>query len=307
MDSTLFDVVGLGYCSNDHLGIIPHIPSFDSNTVDLVAFHRDSGGPVATALAALAKLGVSTTYLGILGDDHAGRFMRQQLAHEGVDVRHLMVQPGGRSPVCIILVEKETGKRAITCYRGTLPAYQLDDDARDSLSKARILHIDGHWIEAVEEAAAIAHRAGATVVFDANRPRPHIDRFLACTDVLIASRTFPQAMTGQADLALASSELIHAGPRLVVTTLGHEGCYVHSEREQFHESGFDVPVLDTTGAGDAFHGGFIYGLLQSGWSTRQVARFANAVGALNCRALGARSGLPHLAEVLALLARQDGV
>ena len=297
-------VLGIGYCSADYLGVVPAIPQFEQDTVSMPAFAADGGGPVSTALVALARLGVRAGYLGILGDDPAGNYLFDAFRREGVETRFIARQAGGRSPVCMILVEQGTGRRAILCYRGNLPDYSLTDEARAALRRARVLHIDGHSLAAVEEAAALVRAAGGLVVFDANRPRPALERFIACTDVLIAASTFPAAVTGIADLAEASRRLLAAGPRLVVTTLGADGCFCLNAKEQFHVPGFRVPVVDTTGAGDAFHGGFIYGLLQAGWSLRQTARFANAVAALNCRALGGRRGLPTLSEVEALLRSQ---
>jgi ribokinase len=289
-------VLGLGYCSSDYLGVTPRIPDFDQDTVSMPAFAADGGGPVSTALVALARLGAAVGYLGVLGDDRDGQEAYAAFVREGVATKHIIVQAGGRTPVCMVLVEEGTGRRAIFCYRGALEDYVLTDAARADLRRARILHMDGHSVGAVEAAAGLVHAAGGQVVFDANRPRPHIERFLACTDILIGASTFPQAMTGCADLAEASRRLMGYGPRLVVTTLGPAGCFCYSDAEQFTAPGFRVAALDTTGAGDAFHGGFIYGLLQ-GWPLRQTARFANAVAALNCRQLGGRRGLPTLAEV----------
>lgn len=300
-DCWQFDVLGLGYCSADYLGIVPHIPSFEQDTISMADFATDGGGPVSTALVALAKLGAKVGYLGILGDDAAGQFLYGDFVRAGVDTRHIQIQPGARTPACMVLVEEKTGRRAIMCYRGTLREYALTDGARDDLRATRCLHIDGHSIDAVEEAAALVHQGGGFVVFDANRPRPHWQRFLACTDILIAASSFPSAATGLSDLIEASRHLLAAGPRIVVTTLGPQGCFCLTEQEQFHEPGFSVPVVDTTGAGDAFHGAFIYGLLQKDWPLRRIARFANAVAALNCRRLGGRRGLPTLEEVNQLL------
>jgi sulfofructose kinase len=229
-----------------------------------------------------------------------GEFLR-----EGVSTHHILVQPGGRTPCCIVLVEAGTGRRSFMCYRGTLPEYRLTDEARADLRRARLLHLDGHSVCAVEEAAALIHAAGGRVMLDANRLRPQIERFLACTDILIAATRFPAAFTGVDDLAQASRRLLAAGPTTVVTTLGPDGCFCLTRDEAFHEPGFRVPVTDTTGAGDAFHGAFGYGLLH-GWELRRTARFANAVASLNCRALGGRRGLPALSEVEALLENSAG-
>ena len=141
-------------------------------------------------------------------------------------------------------------------------------------------------------------------MFDANRPRPHIERYLACTDILIAAGSFPAAVTGIADLVEASRRPMQLGPSMVAATPGAGGCFRMTAQEQLHMPGFALDLVDTTGAGDACHGGFLYGLLQEGWTLKQIARFANAVGALNCRQLGGRRGLPTLDEVRRLMQAQ---
>lgn len=297
-----YDVIGLGYCSEDYLGLVSAIAPFDGDTVSMLDFARDGGGPVSTALVTLARLGAGTAYLGVLGDDDPGRFLLEAFEREGVGAAFVQRQAGGRTPVCMVLVEEGTGRRSINCYRGTLRDYELTDPARAALKTARFLHVDGHALGAVEEAAAIVHAGGGQVVFDANRPRPQIERFLRCTDVLIAAERFPQAFTGEADRLEASRRLMEWGPRMVITTLGARGCFCATSEEHFLVPGFRLPVVDTTGAGDAFHGAFIFGLLQEGWSLYETARFANAVAALNCRRLGGRRGLPTLSEVRDFLA-----
>jgi len=296
-----FDVLGLGYASDDFLAITAEITPFDHDPGTLSAFMRDGGGPVSTALAALARLGAHVAYLGPLGDDPSGQYLLQRYEDAGIDTRHIEIQPGRRTPACIVLVEEETGQRSINTYRGDLQSIQITDAMCDDLRSTRFLHIDGHFIEAVEPAAKMVHEAGGQVVFDANRPRRHIERHLACTDILIAASSFPKAATGISDLSEASRRLMEAGPSTVVTTLGADGCFCVTAEEEFHVPGFPVEVVDTTGAGDAFHGGFLFGLLQDGWSLRQVARLANAVGALNCRRLGGRQALPTRDEVQRLM------
>jgi len=299
-----FDVIGLGYCSDDYLAIASQITPFDHDPGSLEDLIRDGGGPVSTALVTLSRLGARVAYTGSLGDDESGKFLFDQFLRAGVDTRHIEIQAGGRTPACIVLVEENTGRRSINTYPGTLNDYILTDAAIADLRATPFLHIDGHNIQAIEIAARHVHEGGGQVVYDANRPRPHLDRFLACTDVLIGANTFPPAATGIGDLTGASRKLMEAGPRIVVTTLGSDGCFCVTKNEEFHIPGFRVPVVDTTGAGDAFHGGFIYGLMQSDWSLRRIAHFANAVGALNCRRLGGRRGLPTPDEVNALLADQ---
>ena len=291
------DVVGLGYCSWDYLGILDEIPAFDAPTVSMDDFATSGGGPVSTALVALARLGARTGYLGTVGDDDAGSRLQRAYAEEGIDTSHLRVRPGARSPVCICLVQAGTGKRAILCYRGTTGKVHLEPADRPYITAARFLHLDAHHMDAAIAAAQWVHEAGGVVVLDANRPRPRLDELLPWVDVLITNAHFPTAYTGEPVLEQAARSLLsktRAG--LVVSTLGERGCLCITAEQETYVPGFQVPVVDSTGAGDAFHGAFIYGLLQ-GWTIERIATFANAVAAMNCTALGGRAGLPRLPEV----------
>jgi ribokinase len=265
--------------------------------VSLDDFAISGGGPVSTALVALARLGARTGYLGSVGDDDAGSNLRRAYAEEGIDTSHLRVRPGTRSPVCICLVQAGTGKRAILCYRGTTGEVQLEPADRLYITSALFLHLDAHHMDAAIAAAQWVHEAGGVVVLDANRTRPRLDELLPWVDVLITNAHFPTAYTGEPVLEQAARSLLsktRAG--LVVSTLGERGCLCITAEQESYVPGFQVPVVDSTGAGDAFHGAFIYGLLQ-GWTIERIATFANAVAAMNCTALGGRAGLPRLPEV----------
>ena len=299
----VLDVVGLGYASWDYLGIVPRPPVFDADTMTLTGFARCGGGPVATTLVTLARLGVKVGYLGVLGDDESGRQALADLRREGVDTSRVVVRPGARSHTCLVLVETGTGRRSILCDRGTLGELPLTDTDRGYIIKARFLHLDGQFMAAAITAARWAREAGVRVSFDANRPRPRLDELLPLVDVLVTSTSFPAAHTGHDDLARATRALCALGPETVVVTLGPEGCAYLEGGRVVGVPGFAVDVVDTTGAGDAFHGAYLFGLLQ-GWEVGETARFANAVAALNCRALGGRGGLPTLAEVRALMHAQ---
>jgi len=298
------DVVGLGYCNWDYLGIVDHIPEFDEPLVSMPDFSAAGGGPVSTALVALARLGVATGCMGVIGDDEVGSKIRQAFEVEGVDVSRLRVRPGGRSKVSLVLVEAATGRRSIMCYRGTDGELQLQDGDREYVTAARFLHLDGNHMAAAITAARWMREAGGTVVLDANKPRARLDELLPLVNVLITNARFPQAYTGHDEIALAQRELMDKGASIVVTTLEEKGCVCLTAESCVHVPGFVMDVVDTTGAGDAFHGAFIYGLLQV-WDLERTATFANAVAALNCTALGGRSALPRLREVEAFLENRD--
>lgn len=290
------DVVGLGYCSWDYLGILDEIPAFDAPTVSLDDFAISGGGPVSTALVTLARLGARSGYVGAIGDDDIGLSLRRTFDEEGIDISRLRMRRGTRSAVCICLVQARTGKRVILCYRGTSAEVDLESADRAYITAARFLHLDGHHMNAAITAAQWMHEARGTVVLDANRVRSRLDELLPWVDVLITNAHFPTAYTGEANLEQAARRLLSTGAGLVVSTLGEEGCLCITAERESHRPGFEVPVVDTTGAGDAFHGAFIYGLLQ-GWPIERTGTFANAVAAMNCTALGGRAALPRLHEV----------
>jgi ribokinase len=296
------DVAGLGYNAYDVLAIVSDLPDFDDVRgahVDNLVF--DGGGPVGTALTALARLGKRTSYIGLMGDDREGHWLAGCFEAEGVATDHMQVSPVVGTNVCLILVEERTGRRSILCRRGVRPEdLALDKGSRRAIQRARVLHLDGQFMPAAIEAARLASAAGGKVCFDGNHPRPGVAELLPLVDWLVVAEPFPREFTGLQTEGEAAAALLDSGPQILVVTLGARGCHVWTAGESFRSPAFEIDVVDTTGAGDAFHGGFIYGMLQ-GWDLKRVARFANAVAALNCRTLGGRRGLPDLDEVEALL------
>lgn len=301
------DVAGLGYCSYDILAITPRLPGFD----DVVGLHAidlvyDGGGPAGTALTALARLGARTGYIGVLGDDQEGQILYDLFVREGVDVSRLRRRHDVGTNVCLLLVEQATARRAILCHRRVpSTALTLDDADRDYIQSARVLHLDGQFMPAAIQAARWARESGTKVCLDANHPRPGLDELLPLVDWLVVAEPFPLAYTGLSKAGEAAQQLFATGSEVLVITQGARGCQVWTGEDQFHAPGFPVQAVDTTGAGDAFHGAFIYGMLESSqdtqWDLQQVATFANAVAAINCQTLGGRRGLPSLTQVKGLL------
>ena len=294
------DVIGLGYCSFDYLAVVPQRPDFDTDTMTLADFKTDGGGPVSTALVTLARLGARTAYIGDLGDDAHGQALAAMFAAEGVDCSRLRWAAGCRSQVCIVLVEQRTGRRSILCRRPNYLSHDLDDADLECIASARALHLDGHHMYAATRAAQFAHSRGILVSLDANHPREGLGRLLPHVDLLIASGTFPSAFTGVKDASEAAEILRRIGPRIVVVTQSERGCIWVSDEGRGASPGFPVKAVDTTGAGDSFHGAFLFGHLR-GWPLAQTAEFANAVAAINCATLGGRTGIPTLPQTIQFL------
>jgi sulfofructose kinase len=296
-------VVGVGCAALDYLGVVPGMPSFDdAEAVTARRWLISGGGPVATALVALARLGVLTSYLGVLGTDMVGQAIRAQFLHEGVDVSRLHSIAGFRSLTSLVLVEAGTGRRAFISFKDSDPGFEWTEQDRELIRQARFLHLDSWYPSVGLPAAEVARRAGVPVCLDAYRVDERTGEWVALADVLIATESFPRRYTGETDLERASRRLLAEGPGVVVVTLSERGCLVVTRDESFSVPGFPVQVVDTTGAGDVFHGAFLYGLLQS-WPLARAAEFANAAGALACRRLGGRSAIPSLGELEAFLNR----
>jgi len=300
------DVVGLGYCTYDILAITPGLPDFDDvKMMHLADLVHDGGGQVGTALTALARLGARTGYIGVLGEDQEGKFLHELFVREGVDTARLRRRAGVGTNVCLLLVEQATAQRAILCrQRVCITDLALERADQAYIEATQVLHLDGQFMPAAIQAAHWARQAGVKICFDGNHPRPGMDELLPMVDWLVVAEPFPAAYTGLTDQQDAGRALLDLGAEVLVVTQGERGCQVWTKESQFQVPGFEVQAVDTTGAGDAFHGAFIYAMLQ-GWGLHRVAIFANAVAALNCQMLGGRRGLPTLAQVEELLEAQS--
>jgi ribokinase len=290
-------VVGVGHCSVDYLGIVDRYPAVDRKEM-LRAFSIQGGGPVATALATLAAFGVEAEFAGKVADDDLGRTILEAFRQAGVGTRMLVVEPGAVSPFSFIAVERETGRRNVFWAPGSVSPLLPAELRPDALAGAEALLVDGHQIAAQVRAAELARQVHVPIVLDAGGLKEGMGDLLALTDVLIASERFLTEVAPRDDLRRSLEELRAMGPRVAVVTLGEEGS-AGLEGEHFVRiPALRVQVVDTTGAGDVYHGAFLYGMLQR-WDLERTMRFAGAAAGLKCRALGGRAGIPNLEEVLA--------
>lgn len=300
-----FDIVGLGLATVDILTLAPRLPQPD----DVLAARQiiiQGGGPVATALAAAARLGATTAYLGPIGRGRWGEFTTAEFRQEGVATAYAPLSDGGDQSLSVILIDQASGRRSILYARGGLPDLAPAAVPPALIGRARALHLDGSHLAAALYAARLARAAGVIVSFDggAGERWPGIDELLPLVDVLVVARRFAQEYTGAGDVQTAGPALLAAyRPRLVVITDGEAGAWYWDDEQHWHQPAFPVEVVDTTGAGDVFHGAFLYAHLQ-GWPPPRSLAFAAAAAALKCRQLGGRAGAPTRAEVERLLARR---
>ncbi|MDT7687434.1 MAG: sulfofructose kinase [Acidobacteriota bacterium] len=298
-----FDAVGFGLNAVDHLVVVPHYPEFDTK-IRLVAHERGAGGQTASALTALRRLGLRTAYAGRFGSDDAGRFGFEALRAEGVNVEFAEVVEGARNQIAFILIDARTGERTVIWDRDERLGYSADEAPRGFAARGRVLHMDAHDPRACTVLAREAREAGTVVSLDIDNIYDGLAELLPHVDVLISSKEFPRRLTGLEDerAALVETKLRLRPEAVVGMTLGERGAVVYHEGRFVESRAFAVPggCRDTTGAGDAFHAGFIYGLL-GGEEIEGCLTLGCAVAALKCRALGARTALPTTQELERLL------
>lgn len=293
------DLVGVGLNATDTLIHLERLPERGSKMV-YTSETVLPGGQVASTVVACQHWGLRTRYVGKLGDDAAGALHKDAFAREGVETQ-LVVVPGGVSPQSLILVDK-TGERTVLNRKDERLVLQPGDLRREWVVRARALHVDGQDTAAATLAATWAREAGVPVVADLDGRFEGVEDLLAKVDFLIVSRDFPLQMTGEADLEIALKRM-HAeyGATLTAATLGEDGVLAWDGREFHYAAAYRVPVEDTTGAGDIFHAGFIYGLLRE-WPMQRRLDFACAAAALNCMKAGARGGIETVERIEELMA-----
>ncbi len=287
-------VLGLGQASLDIITLVTGFPREDAKK-EVLAFLEQGGGPVATALVALRRLGVEAAFSGVVSDDYAGARIREGLIDEGVDVAALVERPGGESQRAFIIVNRETATRTILWKRPTVAELSKEEIKRDWLSGAGFLLLDGLMGRASIRAAELARESGVPVMLDAGSPRPALLKLLPHTDYIVGSEEFAGYFSP--DPEEAAVKISSFSPRAVTVTLGEKGSVTWQGGRVFRTPAFRVRALDTTGAGDVFHGGYIYGLLQ-GWGLEKTVTFASAFAALKCLELGGRTGIPTLEHTL---------
>jgi sulfofructose kinase len=290
-----FDVVGMGLNSVDFLTVVPEFPAPNSK-MKMLQFSKQGGGQVATALVALSRWGVKTKYIGKVGADDLGQFSLQSLRQEGVDVSSVTIEPNATTQFATILVDASTGDRTILWNRDDRLMYREKELRKEDVCRGKLLHLDGHDIRAAIQCARWAKEESIPTIADLDKVEPLTSQLIQEIDFLITSSRFPTLYTCMSDQKEAFLELQKQTRGFLCTTLGPSGAMVWVNGEIFDAGGFGVKTLDTTGAGDVFHGGFIYGLLQN-WEVEKILRFANAAAALKCLDLGGRRGIPTLDKI----------
>ncbi len=288
-----FDAVGFGLNAVDHLIVVPAYPAFDTK-IRLIEHKQSAGGQTATAMVSLQRLGLKTAYAGRFGSDAEGHFGLATLKDDGVNVDYAEIVEGATNQIAFITIDERNGERTNVWDRDERLAYRPEEAPVEFGTMGRVLHLDAHDPPACLRLAQAAQESGTIVSADIDNVYGGLPELLPFVDILIGSKEFPHRVTGIVDARDALIDLqARYGCAITGMTMGTSGAIVYCDGQFLESPAFGAPggCKDTTGAGDAFHGGFLYGLLR-GETIETSMRFGNAVAAMKCSALGARTALP---------------
>jgi sulfofructose kinase len=277
---------------------VPNYPNFNSK-IELTNYHQLAGGEIASTMAGLRRLGMKTAYIGRFGDDSAGDFGLKTLRDEGVNIEFAEQIKDAITQVGFIIIDERNGERTVIWKRDEKLAYTPEEVSLDFVQKTKVFHATPHDAHACARLAETAKKNGAIISIDIDNLFEGVLEMIPLVDIFISSREFPEKLLGIKDERKALQEIkSRFGCPIVGMTLGEGGSLILCGDKFIETKGYAVPngCKDTTGAGDAFRVGLLYGLLK-GESVENTLEMANAVAALKCRQIGARTALPNIEEL----------
>lgn len=290
----------IGISTLDNFWFVPAIPS-EPTKVFALSHTQTGGGMAANAAVAIAKLGGATEFWGRAGNDLAGRTMREMFAAEAINIEGYRLFDNAQSPVSAILVD-QNGERLISTFRGS----NLPDNAEwlplHRLATSRVVLADMRWLDGALAGFREARNRDVITVLDADLAETeNFDRLLPLTDHAVFSEPGLSQYAPGLSVDDALEKARSAGCSLAAVTLGSEGCRWLDANGYADCASFDIDVVDTTGAGDVFHGAYAYAL-GNNHEIADAMRFAAAAAAMKCRSAGGRAGSPTLGELTQFLA-----
>lgn len=298
-----FDILAIGYACVDCVAAVERLPRLDEKILAR-SLTIQGGGLAATAMVAAARLGARTALISTIGADEIGRQITDELEREDVDLSLCPARETGESAFAFVMIEKAGGLRTIVGRAPSTAPLAAGEIDMEAVRGSCVLLIDGTSPAAQRAAAAAAREAGVPVIIDAEGHGVALMGLVPLSDVVIGSREFGAAAGESDDPAEAARAIFgRGGVSVAGVTAGAEGSFFHTGEGPFCQRAYEVEVADTTGAGDAFHGAWAFGMSR-GWRPRDCARLAAAVAAMKCRRLGGRSGLPTMDETRRFLAER---
>jgi len=298
------EIIGIGLAVVDHLMVVPEFPSREGVT-NSTQYQVQGGGMVATALVAAQRLGGSTEFWGRVADDEGGHAILKELKANGVGTSQMHIVPNGKTGVSFVMVKASSGERSFVVHPQKNLFVDLKNLNLDRIKKAKILLIDASWNEAAQQAAHFARAHGIPVVADIHDPSQPSLELLSLADYAIIPKHLADVLATQGDYTSALQNLRSRNVKVPIVTLGSEGCTFMYQDKVFRHPAFKVQVVDTTGAGDCFHGAFCFALVRN-LAVPEAITFASAVAGLACTKLGGRSGIPTYQETLNFMRDQGG-
>lgn len=301
------EVLVIGRNCLDYISVVEKFPEEDKKAA--LCFRMvEGGGQGGTSSCCIAKLGGNVALLGKLGDDEEGRFCIQRLQAFEVNTDYMENVKGGKTPVAYLFVTRESGKRTIIYEPNRLPKITADNRLVDLASRAESILLDPDVTYLGRELKRIINN-NTKIIYDCERWREGIEEIMALADFFVPSSDFLYSV----DLNLKSTSLLgkilELGERVqgtLIVTHGEDGVYYLSDKTLFHVAPPKVQVVDTTGAGDNFHGAFALARSR-GYDLHAAVAFAVAVASLSCREYGGRKGLPTMAEATRTAAKLTAV
>lgn len=294
------DVVGLGEVVIDLIASIPRFPEPDEK-IFATKYEKHPGGVTANFCVAISRLGMKAGFIGGVGEDADGTYLRDTFRRERVDASRLVTRKGAPTPLNFVTITPD-GQKTIFQSPYMLTVFPRPEELDlDYISEARVLHITALRVDTAERALKYAKKEGLITSFDLEK---HVAVYgfeklaplIKLTDILLPNKMGALTFSGTQNLREAAEKLLALGPKTVVITLGEKGCLIKTEKETLEVPAFMVKAVDATGAGDAFNAGLITGILNQ-WDLREAAKFANAVAAMKITHIGAQAGLPTRREV----------
>jgi sulfofructose kinase len=292
-------ILGFGESSVDEVLLVHELPRGGTSKLPVSSSSTMYGGQVATCMAACAALGLPAGYLGPVGDDDHGRALLDELRDRGVDVSRAIVRPAPTRRA-VIMVEAGTGDRLVLWERDAGLDVSPEEFPPGILNDGTLLHVDAVDARAAMHLAASGQQAGLSITCDIDRLIPDAWEFLSNVTHPILAAGVPSALTNVDDVQGSLRAMRAHHPGVLCVTRGERGAAALDRDDYVEVQAFSVRAVDTTGAGDVFRAGFIYGLVHS-WPLEEILRFANAAAAASCTRAGAIDGVPPLEDVWALI------
>jgi sulfofructose kinase len=296
-------LLAFGGLTCDILSVIPEMPSWEVTSY-IEEYQMQQGGMAATAIVAASRLGAGTEYIGGISNDLQGEFLKDNFRKYHVKSDRVRVFENEISPFTIVLIDKATGRKTFLHKKGVQERAELFKDDLD-LTGVRYILFDGFYFDTALRTAEQARKRGIVSVTDIS-PRnrnPKLLQYLGLIDYPILSELFVKSYFQTEDVLEAGKKLYTKNNKALLVTCGDRGVYVITDEGSEHIPAFKVKPLDTTGAGDVFHGAFLFSLWK-GYPLHEAVLFSSAVSALKCTKIGGQSGIPDFNETKRFLIRQ---